>query len=439
MPAPSAAVAPRQISLPTATSLVIANMIGTGIFTSLHFQVRDLPSGFTILFLWALGGLCALCGALAYGELAAALPRSGGEYHFLSRIFHPAAGFLAGWISATVGFAAPIALAAMAFGRYFAHVLPNVSPLTMSLTVALGIAMVHLAGITLGSAFQNVATFLKVVLILTLIVAGALALNLQPISFRPARHEFALIASTPFAISLVYVMYAYSGWNASTYIVGEIRAPARNVPLSLVLGTGLVTILYVALNATFLRNASLHELQQDLEIGQVAAAHIFGEGGGRIMAGLISLGLISSISAMTWVGPRVAMVLGEDCHALRWLAYTARNGAPSVAIALQTIIVVVLLITATFAAVVNYIQFSLALCSFFTVLGVIVLRVREPNLPRPVRMWGYPFTPLLFLAVNAWMLWHIAGERFWESCAGLATMALGLALYALSRQNTSPH
>src|SRR4029079_9115548 len=130
----------RLISLPTATSLVVANMIGTGIFTSLHFQVGDLPSGFTIMFLWLLGGVCALCGALAYGELAAALPRSGGEYHFLSRIFHPAAGFLAGGISATVGFAAPIALAAMAFGRYFAHVLPGVSPLATSLTIVLAVA-----------------------------------------------------------------------------------------------------------------------------------------------------------------------------------------------------------------------------------------------------------------------------------------------------------
>jgi APA family basic amino acid/polyamine antiporter len=432
MPASPLVAPSRLISLPTATSLVVANMIGTGIFTSLHFQVGDLPSGFTILLLWLVGGVCALCGALAYGELAAALPRSGGEYHFLSRIFHPAAGFLAGWISATVGFAAPIALAAMAFGRYFAHVLSGVSPLATSLVVVLGIALVHLAGIALGSAFQNVATLLKVLLIVALIVAGAFATDLQPISFLPARNDHNLIASSPFAVSLVYVMYAYSGWNASTYIVGEVRAPARTVPFSLVIGTALVTLLYVALNATFLRTASLPELQRELEIGQVSAAHIFGINGGRIMAGLISLGLVSSISAMTWVGPRVAMVIGEDCRGLGWLAFKARNGAPTVAIAFQTIIVVILLLTATFDAVVNYIQLSLALCSFFTVLGVCVLRIRQPDLPRPVRMWGYPFTAFIFLAVNAWMLWHIAANRFWESLAGLATMLLGLALYALS-------
>ena len=120
----------------TATCIVVSNMIGTGVFTSLHFQVGPLPSGFAILVLWLVGGVCALCGALAYGELAAALPRSGGEYHFLSKTFHPAVGFLAGWLSATVGFAAPIAAAAMAFGKYFADVVPGASPLVLSLTIA---------------------------------------------------------------------------------------------------------------------------------------------------------------------------------------------------------------------------------------------------------------------------------------------------------------
>lgn len=426
----------RLISLSTATSLVVANMIGTGIFTSLHFQVGDLPSGFVILVLWLLGGVCAWCGALAYGELAAALPRSGGEYHFLSRIFHPAAGFLAGWISATVGFAAPIALAAMAFGKYFEHVMPGVSPIVTSLTAVAGITAVHLAGVGLGSAFQNVATVLKVILIVALIVAGALTAGQQPISFAPGRDDLRLIVSAPFAVSLVFVMYAYSGWNASTYIVNEVRAPARNVPLSLMLGTALVTILYVALNATFLKTAPIDELKNELEIGQVSAAHIFGMSGGRIMAGLISIGLISSISAMTWVGPRVAMVIGEDCRGLGWLAYKARNGAPVVAILFQTAIVFVLLLTATFAAVVNYIQFSLALCSFFTVLGVFVLRFKEPDLPRPMRTWGYPVTPLIFLAVTGWMLWHLATRQTSESFAGFATMLLGLAIYAVSRKRT---
>ena len=407
-------------------------MIGTGIFTSLGFQVGDLPSGFTIIVLWLLGGVCALCGALAYAELATALPRSGGEYHFLSQIFHPAIGFLAGWISATVGFSAPVALAAMAFGKYFSHVVPAAAPLAVSLAAIGIVAAVHLRGVGFGSVFQNIATLLKVLLILGLIAAGVLAGESQPISFFPHAGDAALITSAPFAVSLVFVMYAYSGWNASTYIVGEVRNPARDVPRSVALGTLLVTVLYVALNAVFLRSAPLDEIKGTIEVGHVAAAHIFGGSGGRIMAALICAGLVSSISAMTWVGPRVTMAMGEDCRALRFLAYKSRTGVPAVAIVVQTLIAAELLRRGSFETVLTYIQFSLTFCSFLTVLGVIVLRIRRPALPRPCRMWGYPFTPLLFLAVSLWMMWHILWSRPMESLAGVVTMLCGLLIYALS-------
>jgi APA family basic amino acid/polyamine antiporter len=171
---PSPAPASRSISLLTATCLVVANMVGTGVFTSLGFQVGGLPSGFAILWLWLVGGLCAFCGALAYGELAAAIPRSGGEYHYLSAIYHPAVGFLAGWISATVGFAAPVALASMAFGRYFSAVVPGAPPVLASLAIVGIVTAIHFRGGSLGSIFQNTATALKVGLILALIAAGLL-------------------------------------------------------------------------------------------------------------------------------------------------------------------------------------------------------------------------------------------------------------------------
>ena len=426
-----------SISWVTATCLVVANMIGTGIFTTLGFQVRALPSGFTILLLWLLGGACAFCGALAYGELAAALPRSGGEYHFLSVVFHPAVGFLAGWVSATVGFAAPVALAAMAFGRYFTFVRPGVDPVTTSLVVVAVVSAVHLRGVGFGSAFQNAATLLKVLLIIALIGAGLAFGESQSVSFAPAASDWPLVTSTPFAVSLVYVMYAYAGWNASTYVVGEIRDPARNVPLSLALGTLLVTVLYIALNAIFLHTAPMEELAGKLEVGHVAASHIFGKAGGRIMAGLICAGLVSSISAMTWVGPRVTMAMGEDCYPLAWLGRKTRNGVPAIAILAQASVVVTLLLTASFETVLTYIQFSLTFCSFLTVLGVIVLRFTQPRLARPYKTWGYPMTPLFFLLVSAWMLWQVAWDRPRESLAGFATMLLGLALFALSRRARS--
>ncbi|MEA3208838.1 MAG: basic amino acid/polyamine antiporter, family [Chthoniobacter sp.] len=407
-------------------------MVGVGVFTSLGFQVGGLPSGFTLLTLWLVGGVCALCGALAYGELAAALPRSGGEYHFLSQIYHPAVGFLAGWLSATVGFAAPVAAAAIAFAKYFSNVAPGLNPAVLSLAVVIGVTAVHLGGVKVGSVFQDVATTFKVLLILGLIVAGVAMTAPQALSFAPSARDLGLIRSAPFAISLVYVMYSYSGWNGSVYIAGEVRNPGRNLPLSLALGTVIVAALYLALNAVFLRSAPLRELDMQLDVGQVAATHIFGTTGGKIMAGMISFGLLSTISAMTWVGPRVAMSMGEDCRALEFLAPKTVRGVPAVAMLTQLAVVVVLILTATFEQVVNYILFSLTVCSFATVSGVFVLRYRQPNLPRPYRTWGYPVTPALFLAISLWMMVFQFRDKPKASLAGLATMAAGLVVYFIS-------
>jgi APA family basic amino acid/polyamine antiporter len=409
-------------------------MVGTGIFTSLGFQVGDLPTGFVIMAVWAVGGVCALCGALAYAELGAALPRSGGEYNFLSKIYHPSIGFLAGWISATVGFAAPVAIAAKAFGSYLADILPATNSLLLSLAVVWITTFVLLQDLRLGSVFQNASTMLKVAVIIVIIVAGFNAKATQPISFLPTKGDGALILSGPFAISLYWVMYAYSGWNASTYIVGEIRNPARNIPLSVGLGTLLVGVLYLGLNAAFLRTTPASEMLGKQQVALIAGVHIFGAAGAKVMALFICLGLISAVSAMMWIGPRVTATMGQDFKALRWLAPTNAHGIPTVAILVQFAIVNVLLLTATFQAVVNYVQFSLALCSAVTVLGVFVLRWRQPNLPRPYRTWGYPFTPIIFLAVSAWMLWNLLTDQTTRapSLWGLATIALGLVIYFLS-------
>src|SRR6266576_5890529 len=175
----------RTIGFVTACSIVIANIIGTGIFTSLGFQLNDIQSGFALLILWVIGGIVALCGALCYGELAAALPRSGGEYHFLSRIYHPALGFMAGFVSATVGFAAPIALAAMAFGKYFHGVFNFGSPMLLSFVLVWITALFHFGNLRLGSAFQNLWTLVKLLLIAALIGAGLLIGQKQPLTFLP--------------------------------------------------------------------------------------------------------------------------------------------------------------------------------------------------------------------------------------------------------------
>jgi APA family basic amino acid/polyamine antiporter len=433
----AATSAPRLIDLPkvsaiTAMALAVADMIGTGVFTSLGFQVRDIPSGFSLMMLWVVGGIVALCGALSYSELAAAFPRSGGEYNFLSRIYNPAIGFLAGWVSATVGFAAPVALAAMAFGQYFAGVVPGAPVLALGLGVTWLISLVHISGIRRGSALQNISTFIKLGLIAVLIVAGFVWGEPQPISFAPSASDAGYITGAPFAISLVFVLYAYSGWNAATYIAGEIKDPQRSLPRSIMAALLIVTGLYVALNAVFLYTTPLNEIAGQLDVGLIAGRHIFGEAGGRIVAALICVGLVSSISAMMWVGPRVTMVMGEDVQLLSLFSKTARNGVPVRAVFFQLAVVTALLLTQSFEAVLDFIQFSLTFCSFLAVLGVIVLRYRQPHLPRPYRAWGYPITPILFLAVTLFVLVHLVTERPLQSFAGLGTMLAGLIIYAIS-------
>src|SRR6266480_5119526 len=419
----------RSVGFLTACSIVIANIIGTGIFTSLGFQLANIQSGFALLMLWVVGGVAALCGALCYGELSAALPRSGGEYHFLSQIYHPALGFMAGFVSATVGFAAPIALAAMAFGRYFAGVFDLGSPVVLSFVVVWVVTIFHLWNLQVGSAFQNLSTLVKLLLIGALIAAGFFVEAKQPISFLPVSGDTSSIFSGAFAVALVYVMYSYSGWNAAAYITGEIKRPDKNVPRSLLVGTSIVIVIYVLLNAIFLATTPIAELKSQLEVALIAGKHIFGSAGGRVVGAVICLGLISSISSMTGIGPRVSMSMGEDHWLLRLLGRKNRDCVPTNAIVLQLLIINLLLLTRSFESVVQYTQFSLLLCSLLTVVGVIVLRSTQPALPRPYLVWAYPFPPIAFATVTVWMMIYLLRSKTTESFAALTTMLVGLLLY----------
>jgi basic amino acid/polyamine antiporter, APA family len=419
------------VSMLTATAIAVADMIGIGVFTSLGFQVKDIPSGFSLTMLWIVGGIVALCGALAYAELAAAFPRSGGEYNFLSRIYHPAIGFIAGWVSATVGFAAPVALAAMAFGEYFDGVVQGAPPLALGLGVVWLVSLVHLGGVRHGSAFQNASTILKVALIVVLIVAGFAWGTPQAVSFAPSMNDLHYLTGAPFAISLVFVMYSYSGWNAATYIAGEIDEPRRSVPRALLNATLIVLALYVALNVVFLYTTPIERMVGQIDVALIAGQHIFGDAGGRIVGALICVGLVSAISAMTWIGPRVTMVMGEDVPMLRMFARKTKNGVPAAAILCQLGFVNLLLITGSFKAILEYVQFSLTFCSFLTVLGVIVLRYTQPELPRPYRAWGYPVTPLIFLSVTLFMMLYLVVEQPVQSLAGAFTMLTGLLVYGI--------
>jgi basic amino acid/polyamine antiporter, APA family len=365
VPSPAESVArPSRltVSMVTATAIVVADMVGVGVFTSLGFQVLGIPSGFSLLLLWVVGGVVALCGVFSYGELAAMFPRSSGEYNFLRQSWHPAVGVMAGWLSATVGFAAPVALAAMAFGEYGKAILPDAPPIVLGLCLIWIVSLVGLAGLHHSSRFQMVWTILKVALILAFLIAGFAVATPQPISFAPSAADSRHVLSAAFAISLVFVMYSYSGWNAATYISGEMDDPQRSVPRSLLFGTLIVIVLYVALNALFLYSTPIDRLAGQLDVAVVAGRHIFGDIGGRIVGALICLGLVSSVNAMMWIGPRVAATMGEDIAMLRVFARRSAGGVPTAAILLQSIAATLMLLTQSFEAVLEFIQFSLLTC-----------------------------------------------------------------------------
>ncbi|GAB3830949.1 APC family permease [Hymenobacter jeollabukensis] len=419
-----------KIGFYTGVAIVVANMVGTGVFTSLGFQVLGTHSGFALLMLWLVGGIIALCGALCYGELAAALPRSGGEYHYLSRIYHPSVGFLSGWVSATVGFAAPTALAAIALGSYAQSVWPEVHANLLSLAVVVLITAVHLISSRVGSRFQVVVTVLKVSLLTLFIGAGLLA-EPQPLRFAPAAADWRELLTPAFAVSLIYVSYAYSGWNAAVYMAGEVDQPQRNLPRILLTGTALVALLYVVLNYVFLRTTPLAVLAGQLEVGFLSANQIFGVAVGKFMGAAIAGLLVSTVSSMIFAGPRIIQTMGEDLPALHWLAHRSRHGLPVRATLFQALLTVVFIVSGTFEQVLLYAGFVLNLFTFLTVLGLFVLRFRQPELPRPYRTWGYPFTPLLFLLLNGWTLVFLLRDKREESLLGLGTVLAGLVVYAI--------
>jgi len=256
------------------------------------------------------------------------------------------------------------------------------------------------------------------------------------VSVAPQATDFTHIISAPFAISLVFVMYSFSGWNAATYIIGEMRLPERNVPRAMLVGTLIVLVLYVALNAVFLHTAPIDKLAGQLDVARISGSHIFGELGGRIVGAMICVGLISSISAMMWIGPRVMMTMGEDIPALRVFARRSTSGAPAYAILFQLAVASLMLFTRSFEAVLEFIQFSLLFCSFFTVLGVIKLRITHPDLRRPYRAWGYPVTPLVFLLVTGFMMYYLLTDQPLRSVLGIVIMISGLLIYAVFRKRT---
>ena len=409
-------------------------MIGTGVFTSLGFQLVELQSAPVLLLLWLVGGIAALCGALCYAELGAALPRSGGEYNFLSEIYHPGAGFVSGWISATVGFAAPTALAALTFGSYLGSVIEGASPTVLATGLIITLTLAHCTSHRGSGSTQWWLTLLKLLLIVGF-SGAALLLSSERTETRfvPVTGDGALVASGAFAVALIYVNYAYSGWNAATYISGELENAQSNLPRVLALSTAGVCLAYLLLNYVFLAVAPMDAMTGKVEVGFIAATYAFGESAGRVMGVLLALLLISTVSAMILAGPRVLHRIGEDYRLFSPLARSNRHGIPVAAILCQAAVALVFLWTASFERILVFAGATMALNTFFTVLGLFVLRWREPDLPRPFRVTLYPITPLVYLGLTGWTLWYVVAQRPVEAMLALGIVASGVVFYLISR------
>lgn len=425
-----------KIGLTTAISVVIANMVGTGVFTSIGFQVIDIKSLFSVLLLWIIGGVMALCGALVYGEIGSAFPKSGGEYVYLSKLYHPILGFLSGWVSSTVGFAAPIALAAIAIGQYVNGVYNEWNGTLLAIVVVCVITFIHAYDLRIGAAFQRVSTFVKVIFICLFIAAGFMYTPNHSISILPNEFTATDIFSGSFAISLYWVSYSYSGWNASAYMTDEISNPQKNLPKSLFMGTLIVTVLYLLLNYIFLYTTPVNQLSGQVEIGYISAQQIFGNKMGNFVGIGIALLLVSSISAMIMAGPRVASSIGKNFDALKFYSIENKRGVPYMAVLIQSVIAIVLIVTASFNEVLELIGFTLSVFTFLTVFGVFILRYKKNNLAiSNYKTWGYPITPILFLIINLWIICFGFYNKPKMSLYGLGIIFLGAVVWLLLNNN----
>ena len=424
-----------KVSWLTATAIVIANMIGAGIFTSLGFQLVDTVNSWSIIILWVLGAVMALCGALSYAELGTYWSRSGGEYLFLSRAFHPLLGYLSGWISLTVGFSAPVALAAMALGEYIGPYI-EMSEILLALLTISAISVFHSTSLKRSSLVQNITTVLKLALIILLLYFG-FTNNTEQSSFLWDNSWQSEILIPAFAVSFVYVTFSYSGWNAAAYIVDEISDVRKSLPRALLLGTVIVSMLYIALNIVFLKHNSLESIQGELEIGQITAISLFGDKGGELISFGIALLLISSISAMIWAGPRVTQVMGEDHRLWRWFSVKTSKQIPLRAIWLQAVITVIMVITGTFEQVMIYSGFILQLFAALAVAGVFVVRRRNKD-HVGFRSPFFPIPQLLFLILSAWVLVYLLIAQPLETGLGLINIFIGFLLYMWGKSKNLP-
>jgi APA family basic amino acid/polyamine antiporter len=413
-------------------------MIGTGVFTSLGFQVLDIHSGYAILLLWLIGGVVSMLGAVCYSRLTILMPRSGGEYVFLSKIYHPSLGFLSGWVSLIIGFAAPIAAASFAFGSYFNNFNPwisqhfgfSISPTTAGASVILLLTLLNVLKKIAGAKFQFVFTTIKILSILAIIFIGLSAPETGNTTFA-FDHAFTSEIFTPaFAISLFFISYSYSGWNSLCYITEEIENAPKKIFKNLLLGTSFVTIIYVALNYTFLRVIPTQELSGCPDIVMKFAEHALSPSVAHLASGLICVLLLSTINSMIIIGPRVSKSIGEDFSKLNFLSKENKDESPYFGLIIQLLLALIYLFTASFEQLIIYTGFVLNIFTFLSVLGLFFIKENTERFKLKKLI-----APLLFLSYSLWLLFYGVYRKPLESGIGIGVCLLGLAVYFLIRQS----
>ncbi|MDT8400772.1 MAG: amino acid permease [Bacteroidales bacterium] len=439
----------RSLGLFPATNIVIANIIGAGIFTTSGLLMADLGSPLLLIVLWLVGGIIAICGALSYGELGANMPEAGGEYMFLSRIFHPALGFLSGWVSFLVGFSAPIAASALGFSDYLIRAFPQLAEWIpghtflgvkgtakmFAVVVVLAFTLIHSRGIKFGSKVQNILTILKILLVAGLIVAG-LAFGKGNIENFSAANTLGngLSGWKTIGLSVMWIMFAYSGWNASTYIGSEIKKPKFNLPASLIIGTCLVIILYLLLNAVYVYAIPPEEMKGVISVGGLAMGKLFGPGAETVFSLLIAFALFSSLSAYIIIGPRVYFSMARDGLFFRSVAKIHhRHNVPTYSIYLQSLIAIIFILTGTFDQILTYMGFSLGIFPILTIAGSFKIR---KTMQIRTRIPGFPVPQLVYIATGVIILVLSFMKRPAESSIALATVAAGIPAYLLFRKFT---
>ena len=418
-----------------AMSIVIANMIGTGVFTGLGYQLLSIQDFTAIVLLWIVGGFLSLCGAFVYAELGSMFPQSGGEYRYLSDILHPSLGFLSGWISCTIGFTAPLAMSGMAVGNYIKGSIGYGDPLLIGIISLLILTLIHSTNHSASGGFQSIFTILKVLVIIALIIAGFMFGTEDIHKFMPRINTIQQVFSEPFAISLIYVIFAYSGWNASAYIASEIKNPRKNLPISIIGGTIIVTILYVLINMMFLYTAPINELMVDIstmlpkELVVIAGSKFLPPSIVSISGLLIAFMLISSMSSMVVTGPRVLREMLFEYKLLKNVK--SKDNIPVSSIWIQTIIALIMMITSTYDTLITFTTVLITIISSLTAIAVIYARFSLKHVERPFKMVGYPATPLLFLMINVWILYHITVSKPQDINIVLAILGLGLIVWGI--------